>query len=294
MPSFPIPAPQPLPTATRLGLVNLNVAELGGQIEFYTRVIGLHLLGQSATEARLGAGGRELLRLTLKPGARRYEHHAGLYHWCLAVPQRVDFGRLLKRVVSSGLPLQGLVDHHAAEAIYLPDAEGNGVELNWDRPREVWAKAMAEIARTGNGPLDIEGLLALADAQGPGDGKLPSDAFVGHIHLHVADLQAGRDFYHTALGLDIMAEFPRAAVFTSAGGYHHHVAFNIWNGRGASQPPEDATGLKWFTVVLPSPGELETVLERLKGAGHAATKLAEGGWLVMDSAGNGVRLAGGN
>jgi catechol 2,3-dioxygenase len=287
--SYPLLADPRLPEATHLGLVNLDVADLDAQVGFYTGVIGLQLLGQSATEARLGAGGRELLRLSLKPGARRYGHHAGLYHWCLAVPERKDFGRLLKRVMDSGLPIQGLVDHHAAEAIYLPDAEGNGVELNWDRPREVWAKAMAEIARSGNGPLDIQGLLALADLHGPDDGKAPADAYVGHIHLHVADLQAGRDFYHGALGLDIMAEFPGAAVFTSAGGYHHHVAFNIWNGKGAGQPPQDATGLRWFTVVLPAQADLESLVVRLKEKGLAVQE-TEGGFLVEDPAGNVLRL----
>lgn len=290
MPAYPILADPRLPEAAHLGLVHLDVADLEAQVAFYTGVLGMHLLARDAAQARLGAGGRELLRLSLKPGARRYGRHAGLYHWCLAVPRRLEFGRLLKRVLDSGWELQGLVDHHAAEAIYLPDAEGNGVELNWDRPREVWAKAMAQIARTGNGPLDVQGLLALVERHGPGDGQIPPDAFVGHIHLHVADLQAGRDFYHVALGLDIMAEFPGAAVFTSAGGYHHHVAFNIWNGEGAGQPPEDATGLRWYTLAVPGPGELEAVLARLEGKGYAATALPEGGWLVRDSAGNGVRL----
>lgn len=288
--AFPIPAPHPLPVATHLGVVNLSVADLAAQSAFYTRVIGLAVLRQDANEARLGAGDRELLRLTLKPGARHYEHHAGLYHFCLAVPARMEFGRLLRRVLDSGRPLQGLVDHHAAEAIYLPDAEGNGVELNWDRPREVWAQAMAEIALRGNGPLDAAGLLALADAAGPGDGRLPADAYVGHIHLHVADLQAGRDFYHSLLGLDIMAEFPRAAVFTSAGGYHHHVAFNVWNGHGAAQPPEDASGLISFTLQVPGTGGLEALLERLRAGGLKPQADGQGAWSLRDPAGNGLRL----
>lgn len=291
MPSaFPIAAAHPLPAATHLGRVHLDVAALDPQIDFYTRVIGLVLLSRDPQQARLGAGGRELLRLSLKPGARRYQGHAGLYHFCLAVPDRRAFGRLLRRVIDSGLPIQGLVDHHAAEAIYLADAEGNGVELNWDRPREVWAKAMAEIARRGNGPLDVQGLLALADAAGAAKPVLPDDAFVGHIHLHVADLQAGRAFYHGKLGLDIMAEFPGAAVFSSAGGYHHHIAFNIWNGRGAAAAPDDATGLHDFTLLLPGPTELDALQERLREAGEAPEADGEA-WVLRDPAGNRLRLA---
>jgi catechol 2,3-dioxygenase len=139
--------------------------------------------------------------------------------------------------------------------------------------------------------LDVAGLLALAAQQDDDEGRLPADAFVGHVHLHVSDLQAERHFYHTWLGLDIVAEFPGAAIFTSAGGYHHHVAFNIWNGRSADQPPSDATGLRWYTLELPTPAGLDAALERLRAAGKVPQKLEEGGWLVRDNAGNGLRLA---
>lgn len=289
--AYPILAPSRLPEATRLGQVNLWVADLAKQVAFYTHVLGLQVIRQDAQSASLGAGGPELLRLSLKPGARRYEQHAGLYHFCLATPQRLDFGRLLRRILDTGVPLQGLVDHHVAEAIYLPDAEGNGVELNWDRKGVDLGKLMSEMARRGNGPLDVEGLLHLADEAGPDDGKLPADTYVGHIHLHVADLQAGREFYNGPLGLDITAEFPGAAVFTSAGGYHHHVAFNIWNGKGAAKAPDDATGLRWFTFVLPAKADVEAVVARLKAKGHGVRE-DEGGWMVEDPAGNAVRIIG--
>ena len=283
------PAPHPLPAATHLGAVNIAVADLGALVDFYTRVIGLELLSQSAAQASLGAGGRELLRLTLKPGARHYEHRTGLYHFCLAMPRRLDFAQLLRRILDSGVPLQGLVDHHTAEAIYLPDPEGNGIELNWDTPRDTWPESMSAMMRMGNGPLDVEGLLELA-AQGPASShKLPKDAFLGHIHLHVSKLDESRAFYHTLLGFDVMGEFPRQAVFVSAGGYHHHVAFNIWNGVGAPEPPADAGGLLWFSVLLPAVASAELVLERARAAG-LKLETVEGGWMLRDPSGNGLIL----
>ena len=282
------PSPHPLPAATRLGTVDLAVADLG-IADFYTRVIGLELLKKTAAQASLGAGGRELLRLSLKPGAKHYEHRTGLYHFCLAMPGRRDFGLLLKRILDAQVPLQGLVDHHTAEAIYLPDPEGNGIELNWDTPRETWPESMSAMMRMGNGPLDSEGLLKLAAEKGPDTGRLPEDAFLGHIHLHVAKLQESRDFYHGLLGFDIMGEFPRQAVFVSAGGYHHHVAFNIWNGVGAPEPPDDAGGLRWFSVVLPDKKAVEAVLERARAAGQKP-EAAEGGWLLRDPSQNGLIL----
>lgn len=277
-----------LPAATQLGSVHLNVADLKSQIAFYTGIIGLSLLSENDGSASLGAGGRELLRLTQKAGAKTYEHKTGLYHFCLLTPERMELGRLLRRILDSGTPIQGLVDHHVAEAIYLPDTEGNGIELNWDRPRSVWEKAMSLMSR-GNGPLDAEGLLALADKAGPGTGILPHNATLSHMHLHVKDLDGSRAFYHEQLGLDIMGEFPRQAVFTSAGGYHHHVAFNIWNGVGAAEPPADATGLNWFSVVLPDQKSLDEVLGWMREAGIQAEKKPEG-WLLRDPSGNGVML----
>jgi catechol 2,3-dioxygenase len=282
------PSPHPLPSATRLGMLELSVADLG-IADFYTRVIGLELLKKSGTQVSLGAGGRELLRLSLKPGAKHYEHRTGLYHFCLAMPQRRDFGLLLKRILDSQVPLQGLVDHHVAEAIYLPDPEGNGIELNWDTPRETWPESMTAMMRMGNGPLDTEGLLKLAAEKGPDTGRLPADAVLGHIHLHVAKLAESRDFYHGLLGFDVMGEFPRQAVFVSAGGYHHHVAFNIWNGVGAPEPPADAGGLLWFSVTVPEEAALQALLKRAKEAGQEAEP-AEGGWLLRDPSGNGLVL----
>jgi catechol 2,3-dioxygenase len=278
-----------LPETTHLGQVCLNVAALEPMLRFYTQVIGLDLLSQDAGRASLGAGGRELLRLVLKPGARRHARRAGLYHFCLLVPQRAELGRLLQRLLAHGVELQGLVDHRMAEAIYLADPEGNGLELNWDKPRAVWEGRLEALISLGNLPLDTDGLLAEAEAAGPGDGRLPQGASLGHVHLHVADLPASRAFYHGVLGFDITGEYPGQAVFSSAGGYHHHVAFNIWHGRGAPEPPPDASGLRWFSVQLPDAASLAGLAERVRRAGVPVEATAEG-LLLRDPSGNGVLL----
>ncbi len=277
-----------LPASTHLGTVHLAVADLDTQADFYTLVIGLSQLSRAPDGVSLGVAGRELLRLSLKAGSRHYPGRTGLYHFCLLTPERRELGLLLRRLIDSGTELQGLVDHHTSEAIYLADPEGNGIELNWDRPKQGWPN-MTEMMRLGNGPLDSEGLLELA-AQGPaGAGKLPTDATVSHIHLHVADVEAARGFYHGLLGFDITGEFRGQAVFTSAGGYHHHIAFNIWNGRGAAQPPADASGLLWFSVVIPEKGALDEVLGRLEKSGVPVEQHPQGA-LLRDPSGNGVLL----
>jgi catechol 2,3-dioxygenase len=279
-----------LPKATHLGLVKLWVTDLDRQVAFYTQVIGLKVISQDSLQASLGAGRKELLRLSVKPKSRAYHDRAGLYHFCLLIPERRQFALLLKRLAKAEVPLQGLVDHRMAEAIYLPDPEGNGIELNWDKPRAEWEGRLEELISLGNLPLDVDGLMELADAPGADDGLLPQDASLGHVHLHVADLAASRRFYHELLGLDITGEYPRQAVFTSAGGYHHHIAFNIWHGKGAPEPPLDASGLDWFSLELPSLRARDIVAERLKAAGLNLQELPEG-LLARDPAGNGVLLS---
>jgi len=279
-----------LPAATHLGVVKLWVADLDREVRFYTQVLGLQVIRQDRRQASLGAGGGELLRLSLKEKARAYHDRAGLYHFCLRIPDRRQFALLLRRLAQAEIPLQGLVDHRMAEAIYLPDPEGNGIEINWDKPRPEWEGRLEQLISMGNLPLDVDGLMELAKAPGPNEGRLPADAGIGHVHLHVANLAAGRHFYHDLLGLDITGEYPGQAVFTSAGGYHHHIAFNIWHGKGAPEPPADASGLDWFSLVLPSAGARDSVARRLQAAGLALETLPEG-LLARDPAGNGVLLA---
>jgi catechol 2,3-dioxygenase len=278
------PVIPPLQASTRLSTVRLRVADLGRQVAFYRDVLDLEVQRQDDASAALGAeGGEALLVLTLDPQAHKARRHAGLYHFCLAVERRQELGWWLKRLLELETPLQGLVDHRMAEAIYLQDPEGNGIELNWDRPRSEW-RPWKEWLAMGNAPLDTQGLLEELEAH-PVEG-LPLDVRVGHIHLHVGDLLQGKAFYNTLIGLETMVEIPGQAVFTSAGGYHHHVAFNVWNGQGASPAPEHATGLESFSFQV-SPGDLEAIRGRLQGAEWAFDEGPQG-LAVRDPSGNRV------
>ncbi len=275
---------------TRLGSVQLNVADLGKMSAFYCERIGMELLDVHAPgQVSLGIHGRELLRLHELPAARPYEGHSGLYHFCIAVQERHELARLLKRLLETHTPLDGLVDHRTADAIYLKDPEGNGIELNWDHAKETWPH-FKELIRLGNLPLDSEKLLDLLAGLPPDGGLLPPDARISHIHLHVAHLADSSVFYHEVLGFDLMGEFPRQAVFTSAGGYHHHIAFNVWNGVGTGPPPADATGLKFFTIVMPDEAELKKELARLDEAKLSYEKTEEG-YLVRDPSQNLILLS---
>jgi catechol 2,3-dioxygenase len=284
--------------ATRLGPVHYTVADLGRQLNFYQERLGFKVHWREGRSAGLGSGGADLLRLTEVPGARAVRGTSGLYHTAFLFPTRLDLAHAVRRVIETRTPLQGGSNHGTHLALYLPDAEGNGIELAWDFPRKVWEPLadmmrqgkLEELMHTMRQPLDMPGLLAEAQSAPTPWAGAPAETRVGHVHLHVAALDATARFYHGLLGFETIFNQPAmGGAFFSAGGYHHHIGTNIWNGPGAHPAPADATGLRDFTIVLADPAELDRVLGRLERAGHAYTR-DDGAVQLHDPSNIGLRL----
>ena len=89
---------------------------------------------------------------------------------------------------------------------------------------------------------------------------------IGHLHLHVGDLDAATRFYRDGLGFEVRTTMP-TATFVSAGGYHHHIAYNLWRGGGVGPAPDDVVGLRQWTLVCADQAELEAVRRRLATLG---------------------------
>jgi len=271
-----------LPETLRLGAVHLTVTDLDRSIAFYQDAIRLRLHRREDRVAAMGVGEEDLLVLYEEPGARRSGRHAGLYHYALLFPSREELARAALRLAATRTPIQGASDHGTHEAIYLPDPDGNGIELAADRSRERWPRPMNYAG--GPHPLDLDGLLATVAGEEPRDRAGPGLS-VGHVHLHVGDLERGLGFYRDVLGFEQMALMPGAAAFVAAGGYHHHLGFNIWRGEGVPPVPQGRVGLRHWTVVLEDPDQVAAVGERVRAAGisteeHEGGK--DGGFLVRD------------
>jgi catechol 2,3-dioxygenase len=103
---------------------------------------------------------------------------------------------------------------------------------------------------------------------------------MGHVHLHVGDVDRALAFYRDVLGFEEQANLGSAA-FVSAGGYHHHVGLNVWNGRGVGPAPAHTVGLRHWTVQLPSAADMARVRERVEGAGSAVEATGDG-FVVRD------------
>lgn len=271
---------------THIGAVSLAVANLARSLHFYGEVLGLAPAERSAL---LAADGTPLLRLVEQPGARPKPPRAtGLYHFALLLPSRLDLARWLRHVLALNWPLQGWSDHGVSEAIYLADPDGNGIELYRDRPRAEWPVANGELQMVTD-PLDAASLLALADGA-PDWQAMPAGAAMGHVHLHVRQIDEAQDFYCGVLGFDLMQRYGPSALFVSAGGYHHHIGLNTWAGVGAPPAPAGSAGLRYFTIVVPDETSLASLVGRVQQAGVAVTP-QDGGWFVRDPSGNGIRLA---
>src|SRR3954466_13574309 len=127
-----------LPDTLRLGPVDLTVADLDRAVAWYQRSLGLRVHCHEADVAELGDGSETVVILHEDPSARPAGRHAGLYHYALLYPSREELARAAVRLSVTQTPIEGASDHRTHEAIYLPDADGNGIELAADRPREAW------------------------------------------------------------------------------------------------------------------------------------------------------------
>lgn len=251
---------------TGMGRVHLRVGDLERSLEFYTGALGFDTQWREDGAASLGAGNEELLVLREHPGAeRKPKGTTGLYHYALLLPDRASLSRSLRRLIGYGWRLWGASDHLVSEALYLDDPDGSGIEIYRDRPRSEW-RWDGDTIRMDTIPLDLDALLTQTDGDN-GDSGLPAGTSTGHIHLHVGDIERARSFYSDVLGFDVTTLWQGAALFLSAGGYHHHVGLNTWAGVGAPQPPPDAAGLERFEILLPDTAELESLSRRLEDSG---------------------------
>lgn len=258
-----------LPDATRMGVVDLKVSNLPEVLAFYTEGVGLEPMAEAGGVITLGLAGAPVLTLTHSPELRLPSRRdAGLFHTAILFPSGRDLARSMYSTMRRYQHLyQGAGDHIVSEAFYFSDPEGNGVELYVDRPRDTWtwndgrvtmdtlALDAAQFLRTHLDPDDL-GTGAPTGLAGT----------VGHVHLQVGDVETARRFYVDALGFDETHGYPGSALFVSAGGYHHHMAMNTWNSRGAG-PRHSTLGLGRVDIVLPGADDVETVRSRLTERG---------------------------
>jgi catechol 2,3-dioxygenase len=221
--------------------VDLRVDDVAAATAFYRDVAGLEEAGRGELRA---PGGPVLVRLRDDGVSGRAPQRAsGLFHTAIRYPTRADLAAALRRIAAHRPEFTGASDHGVSEALYLNDPAGNGVELYWDRPRDVWPDDMF------TAPLDLDDVASA----GPEAPWAPEGTDVGHVHLRVSDLGPAQEFYVGELGFDVMHRYGDQALFIATGGYHHHVGLNTWYSAGQPIEPPEGPGLD--RVVFRTDGE---------------------------------------
>jgi catechol 2,3-dioxygenase len=155
---------RPIADGTRIGHVHLKVANLERALSFYCGVLGFEVTQRREGAVFISAGGYHhhiaLNTWESLGGAPPAPGTTGLYHLAILYPTRRDLADALRRVMAAGIELDGASDHGVSEALYLRDYDQNGVELYWDKPRELWpVTPSGELSMTGL-RLDLRDLLA--------------------------------------------------------------------------------------------------------------------------------------
>ncbi len=290
---------------TMMGTISFTVANLDNQLEFYQKAMGFKLHWRDGNRAGLGApsgdlatGGADLLLLTEEPERKKYRGVTGLYHVAYLFPNRRELAIAMARLFALKYP-NSPTDHIMTKTTYLDDLEGNGIELYCESPEDgTWSfsNGKFESRRTdgswsdGREPLDVEALFKHIHEGDRLDSPVPPELKIGHVHLHTRDVDEAVEFYHGVIGFDIMGvSKPFQMGFVSAGGYHHHLGLNTWQGRGAPPPPPDAVGLRYYTIDLPTQAAYDEVVARVDAAG-IPSNMTEAGLLLHDPSQNGVVL----
>jgi catechol 2,3-dioxygenase len=154
-----------IPAQTHIGHVHLKVSDINKALAFYKDLLGFEIMARYGESAVfISAGGYHhhigLNTWYSKNGPQPASDATGLFHTAIVYPTRKDLAVALQRLIDAKYPLTGASDHGVSEAIYLDDPDGNGVELYWDRPKELWP-----VDDTGNlnmftERLDLQGLLS--------------------------------------------------------------------------------------------------------------------------------------
>jgi catechol 2,3-dioxygenase len=288
-----------LPLSTTLGPVHIAVTDRHQALAIWQDVVGLDVIAENGNALSMGAGGKVLI--VLETGASRpvTPRTIGLYHVAIHVPARVDLAQMAVRALQRNVRISP-TDHLVSEAIYLWDLDGNGIEITFETPwrgtlgdpdkGQTYAVTAEGKPHSGRDPIDLDGLLAELGENPALASRMPAGTRIGHVHVHVHDLNVAMAFYRDVLGFAgflLIQSFGMGDVGLDY--MPHTLAFNVWSGPNAGLPPAGSAGLRWFTIVLPDAESLGALKERLERAG-APLDVIGNDVETRDPSGNRIRL----
>lgn len=160
----------------RLSHLVLNVRDIEASHHFYTEVLGFEQCGAIAEGGRIGI-------MRFYRGDPNYHHHIalvqsredtgtdtaewdiistrpGINHIALAYPDRDTWLARVKELQDLRVEFRGRGNHGMTHSVYIADPDGNGIEVLYDLPQEVWeGDVNAALNYYERLPLEGEGAL---------------------------------------------------------------------------------------------------------------------------------------
>lgn len=157
-----------IPAQTRIGHVHLKVADLERALGFYRDLLGFEVTTMYGSQAAFVSAGGYHHHIGLNTWHSKglppaLTNSVGLYHTAILYPARKDLAVIYHRLLESNYPLTGASNHGVSEALYLNDPDGNGVELYWDKPKELWPHKADGSLNMYTRALDLDDLLKEID-----------------------------------------------------------------------------------------------------------------------------------
>lgn len=273
-----IPGPRPTPLQSRAsdalawGAVHLDVTDPARSADFWQGVLGLEPVGDQRDDGVLALGAGDAPLVVLHPGATSPapQGRSGLYHLALHVPTEADFAAVILRAASHHWA-QAPTDHITHWATYLDDPDGIQVEVAFETIDRVqryeagpgWPRIVDSHGRERRAveALDVEHVLAHAP-DGAADAPMADGTVVGHMHMHVRDLDEAQAFYSNTLGMtrNVAAPAIGFADLSFGGAFPHRMAVNTWQRPGTPRPA-GAAGMRYAELISPTATEPRTVTD---------------------------------
>ena len=287
-----------LPLTTKLGAARIAVTNRDQALYIWRDVVGLELISEDTEALHLGVGTAELITLELGATKPFPDRSLGLYHVAIHVPTRKALAEMVVRALMRRVRISP-TDHLVSEAVYLWDNDNNGIEITFETPERgtigdgedgFYVKTVDGSPHSGREAIDVDDLLAELDDIKQVPATMPAGTRIGHIHLHVNDLELAMRFYRDGIGFGGLFIMRRFGMGDLGLDYPPHtIAFNIWSGPNAAQAPKGSAGLRWFHIVVPDAAALDAVRARLKAIGASYTD-TNAGLDVRDPADNLVKV----
>lgn len=276
------------------GAVHLKNTNLKAAINFWTKIVGMKLRNSTNELAEFGSEKHTLVVVHQKATSAFKEGYSGLYHYAIHAPNKVEFARMILRLINNNYPFSP-VDHTMSKSIYLRDSDNILLEFTLETPERfkrvisvngLFMEDSDGTIRGASDPLNVtEQLKALPNKDT--DTLIHNDTKIGHIHFYATDVDKSNEFYKKIgfTQFNYLAQYKYADV--GAGGvYKHRVAMNSWHGINKPLAPTTNAGLEHYQIIFKSKELLEKAISTIGN-----TEWKEGSYWTIDPTGNKIKLS---